>query len=260
MLISATLLQGTLLTRGLGVRLLPPHARLDSWPAPDEVLTVYRASSDGVWLIDGDGDRWDAAPDLVQLDLEDPMTAHHTVDVLRARGHEVQPFLPAMLGGKCLVDVFELYTPNDVVRCRAEPPICEDGRVRCYGVDGHKGDHLTAPTRRTVRASALAARLLGASVAGVDTGGDAVQGLRGAWSEVLPGQWSRHALIGASDPIVFALNEHNYGRGWRVGGSCGPEIGSAGRAWVEAELLARGIAFLDERAPCGVQVPFLGVK
>lgn len=259
MLISATLLRGSLITRGAGVRLLPPHARLDCWPTAAEVLTVYAVRDDSVYLVDGDGDRWDAALDLVQLDLQDAVTVHHVADVLRREGHEMRDFLPWALGGKCPSDVFEVYVPGDAARCRAEPPICEDGRIRCYAVAGHAGEHLTAPTRHRVRESAMTARLLAASVAGVAAGTGAVRGLRGAWAEILPGQWTRPSLIGASDPLIFVLMAQNsLARGWRVGRTSGPETGSAGRAAADAALLTRGYAYLDERAPCGVQVPFLG--
>ncbi len=210
------------------------------------------AGGGGEWIVSAYGSGGlanGASLDRIRLDPQREEVACRLARVLRTidAKHEVGPLLPRSLGGR-VEDVVGVVTCDGCGGSGAHP--YSDGGDRCWGCKG------SGTLTRIIPAAEVSGALLAASVAGVQRGLGVVRGVRGLWEEVLPGQWGRLAVVGPIDPIIFALEVQNYGRGWRCGKKQGPETGAHGRDAADAAALRLGWAHLDPSAPHGVRVPF----
>lgn len=238
-------------------------------------------------------ERWAArayAPDLpthgrVRFDAADPLVAHRIADVLRSLGHEVGHLLPVALGGRVGDSVVRevCYVCGALATCVGA---YEGSRYEQFGCDEHCGhgcedghcDPISGVAEQIVPPARVSARVLAASVEGVEQGRGVVKGVLGEWTHseratVKPAKWpsgdyaSRYCL--SSDMRLecgsLIVGRHTYKSGWwlRENGlgrrgpilAEGPETGTEGMAAADAAALRLGWALLDPSARDGVRVP-----
>lgn len=179
----------------------------------------------------------------VRFDPTRPEVQHRIADVLRSLGHEVGHLLPVALGGR-VGDAVEVG-PS----CGADAP-----GGPCDYEPGHAQPHKAGNTRmlRPVPAARVSARLLAASVEGVEQGRGVVRGVLGLPVEFVVGERGLRCSIGA-DPFP----PYDPGRGAYLP-TRGPWSFYANRWYFtgsDEEALALGWALLDPAAPDGVRVP-----
>lgn len=202
----------------------------------------------------------DIAPDQVRLDPRREEVAHRIVDVLRRLGHEAGYLLPVALGGQQKDVVCErVCCGTGYVSPEGLPlQLDSNGGARCTLCGGH------GKITRTVSATEVAALTLAASGAGVSAGKGVVRWVLSEWDDTHGVRWGRQgiAIAHGDDPIDVAFGEPL--RGWMIGSGSGsgiiaegPETGEEGRRCADAALLEGGFAFIDEKAPFLVRVPFL---
>ena len=196
-------------------------------------------------------------PSQIRMDPRLPEVQHRIVDVLRTKGYNVAPFLPSALGGQ-VIDA-----PVDCERCGGIGEIgievggVPDRMEPCPSCDnGYRNDPADA--------TEVSARLLAASIAGVDAGKGVVRGFLGEWVRDIgrPG-WVRWSIWG--NAVAYSSDrQSNHAWGIREHPSLtnrsGPETGLEGRNAVDADLIDMGYAFLDSSKPFGVQTPSYGLE
>ncbi len=212
---------------------------IEGWTGPGtlpdgEPVVVLPGEYWGGRTLCGDGVLRHYTAQSLHLDPTRPEVAHRIADVLRSLGHEVGHLLPVALGGR-VGDTVEVG-PS----CGADAP-----GGPCDYEPGHAQPHKTGNTRmlRPVPAAHVSARLLAASVEGVDQGRGVVRGVLGERVPIPYAPTVRGRLL-----VTAPRLRPDDVSWWSDGGN-----------WYavddDDDLLRLGGALLDPAAPDGVVVP-----